>query len=276
MRFAVEHETLYRYSASVGFGPHLLRMNPRLDGGRLVSRVLRVTPVPVQWTEVVDDYGNQLTRVAFQGQADALRIESRFELETATAPALPSYAPLAPLPWPSFIGDGLDAYRAGEIEPQVRAFADALAWRSGGAPLAFLAALTADLHGDMDRAVRVDGAARSAATTLATRQGACRDITVLFLAACRAQGLPARFVSGYQAKAQTPDGQFYLHAWAEVHLPGFGWRGWDPTHGVVVTDGHVALCAAPDQAATMPVEGGFWGPALTATLDTSVRIETGA
>ncbi len=53
-----------------------------------------------------------------------------------------------------------------------------------------------------------------------------------------------------------------------------GWRGFDPMHGTVVTNGHVALCAAPDQVATMPVEGGFYGNGVTATLDYGVQIAT--
>ena len=48
-------------------------------------------------------------------------------------------------------------------------------------------------------------------------------------------------------------------------------------HGVPDTGGHVALCVAPEQAATMPIEGGFFfqGPAVNSTLDHSVRISTG-
>ena len=89
-------------------------------------------------------------------------------------------------------------------------------------------------------------------------------------------GIVGRFVSGYQAQADTPDGQRHLHAWAEVFLPGGGWRGWDATHGLRVDQGHVALCAAPSQAATMPIEGGFsfQGPTVNSTLDHSVRITT--
>jgi hypothetical protein len=67
-----------------------------------------------------------------------------------------------------------------------------------------------------------------------------------------------------------------LHAWAEVDVPGFGYRGWDPMHGVRVLDGHVALCAAPNQAQTMPIEGGFafHGEVVNSVLDHEIRIHT--
>ena len=110
----------------------------------------------------------------------------------------------------------------------------------------------------MRHEIRAEGAAWSPERTLVAGGGACRDVTALFMAACRSVGIAARFVSGYQAEADTPDGRRHLHAWPEAFLPGVGWRGFDPTHGLPVTDGHVALCAAPDQAATMPIEGGFW------------------
>ena len=97
---------------------------------------------------------------------------------------------------------------------------------------------------------------------------------MLFLEAARALGLPGRFVSGYQARPAVEDGRRHLHAWAEIFLPGAGWRGWDVTHGTRVTDGHVALCAAPAQAGTMPIEGGFSfaGSGVSSTLDYRIAI----
>jgi hypothetical protein len=52
--------------------------------------------------------------------------------------------------------------------------------------------------------------------------------------------------------------------------------GWDPTHGVDAGEGHVALSAAPDQAGTMPVVGGFYfaGSSVASTLDFDLRITT--
>ncbi len=55
-------------------------------------------------------------------------------------------------------------------------------------------------------------------------------------------------------------------------FPGAGWRGYDPTHGMLVTDGHVALCAGADQRATMPVEGGFFGEGISSTLAFELEI----
>jgi transglutaminase-like putative cysteine protease len=277
MYFRIEHCTLYRYDAPVNFGPHILRLNPRVEGGRIAFHELTVTPVPVERVDFVDPFGNRLTRVVFDGPADALRIESRFELETRTSIDPPSAVErLSPLPWPAPpVSDGLEAYRREPVpDASVRAFAEELAARVAYAPGAFLSALNDDLYSHIDRGIRSEGAALPASMTLATRRGACRDITVLFMAACRALGVPARFVSGYQARRQTPDGLRHLHAWAEVYLPGLGWRGFDATQGVAVTDGHVALCAGPEQSVTMPVEGSFMGVARTSTLDVSVRIAT--
>lgn len=278
MRFHVRHETLYRYDAPVRLAPHVLRLNPRPVGVRIASRALRVTRAPVETHDFVDAFGNLLTRVGFDGETQELRIESDFALDTLAAHDPPPRVEGVPvLPWPMAVGDDLDVYRREpRADPSVHAYAGDRAARSGYDAFAFLLALMQDVFANTDRGIRWEGAARSPAETLASRQGACRDVTVLFLAACRSLGIPGRFVSGYQAHAQTPDGERHLHAWAEVHLPGVGWRGYDAMHGVVVTDGHVALCAAPDQAGTMPVEGSFSfvGPARTSTLDTSVKIVT--
>lgn len=267
MRFTVRHETLYRYCAPVQLGEHLLRMTPRAGQGRMIARTLVIEPEPIWRDEGTDAHGTAVTRLGFEGKTSHFRIESRFELETVAAP-LPA-APLPPLPWPP--DKAMRAYLGMGEDDSVRAFARDLA--AGQDVPGFLDGLNRWLFEQTHRHIRPEGDAQAAAHTLATGSGACRDLTVLFMAACRSQGIPARFVSGYQAKAESVDGKRHLHAWAEVFLPGAGWRGYDPTHGRVVGDGHVALAAAPDQRATMPVEGGFYGPPVRATLSYAMEIE---
>ena len=273
MRFSVRHETHYCYSAPVLFGAHVLRLTPRLENADLQTHSLIIDPEPSVRQDLTDGYGNAVTRVEFEQPSRHLRIESRFDVETraplAAAPALP------PLPWPSGASDTLGDYLPAENhDGSVRAFAAELASASGSDPQRFLENLNRTLFTRTHRHIRPEGAAQTPAHTLATGKGACRDLTVLFMAACRSLGIPARFVSGYQAEAETPDGRRHLHSWAEAFLPGFGWRGFDPMHGLAVTDGHAALCAAPDQAGTMPVEGGFYGDGVTSTLAYDVQVST--
>ncbi len=177
------------------------------------------------------------------------------------------------LPW-ALVDDGKAAGRVFSGGAAVRAYAGEMAAAADHRPVAFLDRLARDIATRTDLGIRPDGHARTAEETLTLRQGACRDVTVLFLEACRAQGFAGRFVSGYQARPAVEDGRRHLHAWAEVYLPGSGWRGWDVTHGTRVEDGHVALCAAPVQAGTMPIEGGFsfTGPGVRSTLDYHVAI----
>ncbi len=261
MHFSVCHETHYRYSAPVALAAHVLRLTPRADGAVLRMHLLTIDPVPSMRQDLTDRYGNPITRLEFEGLSSHLRIESRFDLETRATPA-PASPALPPLPWPSGTSGAMADYLSPEGQDEtVRAFAAGLASESGWEAPAFLDRLNQTLFTRTDRHIRAGGAAQAPAHTLATAKGACRDLTVLFMTACRSLGIAARFVSGYQAHAETPDGRRHLHAWADVFLPGSGWQGFDPMHGLPVTDGHVALCAAPDQAATMPVEGGIMATA---------------
>lgn len=97
------------------------------------------------------------------------------------------------------------------------------------------------VNGDIRHVKRGQGEVLSPEAVLKSKQGACRDMTVLFVEACRTKGLARRFVSGYIHGKETEEGE--LNAWAEVYLPGTGWRGVDPTHGLFVNDQYAALAA---------------------------------
>jgi transglutaminase-like putative cysteine protease len=274
-RWAIRHVTTYRYSVPVAFATHVLRLTPRPDTLRCLVRQLQVTPTPLGVTDYLDAFGNSCTRVDFgPGHASELIIDSRVEVET-TAPPDTARAALPLLPWLPSAHDGLTAFRERDESPAVLSLAQLLAESVDYQPLACFERLCRHLYSNTDRQLRLAGAAQTPSETLESGRGACRDLTVLFMAVCRALGVAARFVSGYQGQEQTPDGKRHLHAWPEVFVPELGWLGYDPTHGVPAGPGHVALCAAPDQASTMPVEGGFYfnGANVTSTLDYSILLD---
>lgn len=277
-RWAIRHETTYRYDTAVVFAPHVLRLSPRPEGVRTLSRQLYITPAPLESSDFSDAFGNTCTRVTFGSNASSeLKIESRVEVQIFARPPQHALAlsALPPLPWASPGFDSLRIFRQTEYNAEVAALGQRLAFEVGGAPLAFFDRLCTTLYSTIDRQIRVEGSAQTPAQTLSLGRGACRDLTVLYLAVCRSLGVAGRFVSGYQGQEASPDGKRHLHAWPEVFVPELGWLGWDPTHGVPVGPGHVALCAAPDQAATMPVDGGFYfnGPTVTSTLSYSITFD---
>jgi transglutaminase-like putative cysteine protease len=274
-RWVIRHETTYRYSTRVAFAPHVLRLTPRADRVRCVSRALHVTPTPLNTWDFSDAFGNSCTRLTFGSEpASELVIDSRVEVETFAQPLLDG-ASLPALPWLTHGYDELFVYRQPDGSAEVAALAQRLAREVGSAPLAFFEHLNRTLYTTLDRHIRVEGHAQTPAETLRTGRGACRDLTVLFLAVCRSMGVAGRFVSGYQGQEASPDGKRHLHAWPEVFVSGFGWLGWDPTHDVSVGPEHVALCVAPEQAGTMPIDGGFYfnGPTVTSTLSYSITFE---
>jgi hypothetical protein len=55
-----------------------------------------------------------------------------------------------------------------------------------------------------------------------------------------------------------------------VHLPGGGWRGYDPGHGGAVVNAHVAVAAANAAA----IEGSFYRAGASSSLEHELAIRT--
>ena len=86
-------------------------------------------------------------------------------------------------------------------------------------------------------------------------------------------GLASRFVSGYLHMPNNETGNASTHAWAEVYLPGPGWKGFDPTSGLVTGNQHIPVAVARHPEAVPPVSGSFVGPAgQLPALTVSVRV----
>ncbi len=276
MRIAVVHSTVYRYSLPVFLEPHTIRLRPREDASqRLESWTLDITPAPLGRTECIDQDGNTVVRAWFGSVTPELALCSQFTLQTLRDnPFNYLLTPLdtkLPMEYALPLRGPLVPYLRDDRSPAVRMFAQSLAAECGWQTLPFLSALNQRLFADTRQVVRAVGAPHAAETTLRDQEGSCRDLAVLFCSACRALGLAARFVSGYERDASLQENGD-LHAWAEVYLEGAGWRGYDPSRALAVAASHVAVAAASDPLLAAPVTGTYRGGA-SAKMEFSISMQ---
>jgi transglutaminase-like putative cysteine protease len=99
-----------------------------------------------------------------------------------------------------------------------------------------------------------------ASEVIKKKQGVCQDFAHLMLGICRTHGIPARYVSGYFLNQHKLPGEIEAsHAWVEVFIPGYGWKGYDPTHRRETDTRYVKLAVGRDYGDIRPVGGTFRG-----------------
>lgn len=275
MRISVSHTTVYRYDRPVLLEPHLVRLRPRDDAAqRLIRHQLEITPRPAGSAWLLDQDGNVVLQAWFDGPTDKLAVFSSFDVETLRGNPYDFLLPLPPaLDLPATPPAELAPYVTGRTEGPVRELAESLSAESGRQTMPFLKALAKLLFDHWRQVVRPEGAPLSAMETLQSHEGSCRDLTVLFCACCREVGLPSRFVSGYERESAFGE-HSYMHAWAEVYIPGGGWRGFDPSRGLAVGTSHVAVAAAADPAMAAPTSGTYRGAARSG-MEFQIQMQAG-
>lgn len=93
----------------------------------------------------------------------------------------------------------------------------------------------------------------TAAEALAQGEGVCQDHAHVLCAIARAAGLPARFVSGYLLADDEGQPHEAAHAWAELHIEGLGWVGFDPANECCPDDRYVRLGSGLDAQEAAPI-----------------------
>lgn len=279
MLFQIRHRLTYRYTQPVFLEPMVLRLTPRQDASqRLLRRHLSLEAPAAGLSRVLEADGNAVEVVWFDHQRDSLTIELELLVETLRSNPFdwiltnPRDGRL-PMVYSPEERHSLGPCLGGEIAPQVRRWAEGLAAEVEGSTTAFLMHLADRIHHSFTPVGRLDGAPLTPEQTLASRSGACRDTAMLYVAACRSQGLAARFVSGYSMHHPEGVTEHELHAWAEVYVSGGGWRAYDPSLGLAVADGHVTLAAAPDHALAAAVSGTYRGSGVGSELAYAVRVQ---
>jgi len=276
--FEISHTTVYSYDSPVFFEPHTFRLRPRQDAAlKLIDFNLVIEPAPAGLTESLDVDGNAVTHAWFSETSDRLAIKAVSRTEAGPRNPFDFIFPDAasqklPMRYAQSAAATLAPYLArANASAKVDRWAESITSSAGGETVPFLVALCREIRDRSLYTIREEGDPKLAAQTLSDRSGSCRDLAVLFIDACRAQGIAARFVSGYH-DSRMNEGQRYMHAWGEVYLPGGGWRAFDPTLGLAVTDGHIAVAAAADPKDAAPVTGSFRGAGVERSLRADIDI----
>ena len=288
MFIRLTHLTRYDYSRPVSFAPHALYLRPRESSRQKLHQfALEITPAAKR-VATNDASDNGLDWAFFAPENMTERLEFRSEVMVETLDENPFDFFLRPhaLTFP-FVYD--DAERR-VLGPCLAPRADTPAaeslreWlqREMPAPpvetVAFMMALNNAVHRALSYFPRDEPGIQSAAQTMACRGGSCRDYAAFLVELCRTLGLAARFVSGYLYEPRVSNVAGLplaaMHAWAEVYLPGAGWRGVDPTRGIMCNDAFVPVAHAAIAETVNPIQGTFFGaPNTTSQLTTTLTIE---
>lgn len=276
MLFLIQHHTHYKYKQPVILEPHFLRFRPREDPFQKLLRFrISISPEPAGISEHVDLDGNTAYQAWFKQLSQELEIRSTALIETnKTNPfdylIYPETALKLPMRYPQEIQDLLKPYTTlltNSIE--ILGFAEETAKEAGQQTIPFLAHLTRRMNQEFQQQCREIGEPYAPEKTLAEKRGSCRDLSVLFMTVCRIFGFATRFVSGYYFDELSK--KQYLHAWVEVYIPGGGWRGFDPSIKLAITDRHIAVAASAIPHLTTPVSGMFQGRA-DSTMTTDIKV----
>jgi transglutaminase-like putative cysteine protease len=290
-RINIVHSTEYSYRNAVGLTRHRLMLRPDDSHDlRLHHAVLDVDPKPslVYWTH--DAFDNSICFLEWPEslRTDRLSIVSTLDLtHHPDGPPLPVYSldPAAdtfPFAYSSEEIPDL-ASLAERQERDSDGTVDAWARRFVGVPdkartLAVMEAMTHAIKAEFRYEARHAEGTQTAAETVASRSGTCRDFAVLMMEALRSFGVATRFVTGYlyDDTSGTSRGGGSTHAWCNVYLPGAGWMEYDPTNGLVAGANLIRVGVARSASQALPISGGYVGApddSIGLNVDVTVRAE---
>jgi transglutaminase-like putative cysteine protease len=272
MFLRIDHTTHYRYAKPVEFTPHLLRLRPRTTPGlHLLKSELTISPeVSVKWN--LDLLGNIVGRATFPEKADELLIKSSILLEqNLTNPfdfILENRAMNIPIQYTERESTLLAAF----LHPLDASAGTILGYwlkpylvRNSGASsepatLGTLLSINSAIRTLFRYSPRHEYGVWNVSEIVTYGEGTCRDFAHLMIEAMRFLGIAARYVSGYLCSSPGGlEGESYTHAWCEIYLPGAGWRGFDPTNGILADAHHIAVAASMAAGDIPPVEGSYCG-----------------
>jgi transglutaminase-like putative cysteine protease len=242
MRLLIRHETTFRFEPAARFVNGLVRLTPRNHEGQFLAKWRLALDIDGRLKPSDDGFGNIVHGLALGGPLSSVTLRVEGEVGTFdTAGTVRGTLERFP---PEFF---LRETPLTAVNGKLRAFC-AEAVGADTEPLARLHDLLAALHRDLawEPEKAPDPAATPAAMIYSLGGGDAAGLAHVFIACAHHLAIPARFACGYCLFDEAPFVSDALHGWAEAHVAGLGWVGFDPALGRCPSETHVRVACGLD------------------------------
>ncbi|CUH78492.1 putative protein involved in cytokinesis, contains TGc (transglutaminase/protease-like) domain [Tritonibacter multivorans] len=261
MQLRIKHTTRYDFDAPVPYGLQQLRKTPKSEGNQKVLS-WRTTVVGGQKELQFEDFHrNTVELISFEPNTQSIELisEGAIEVEDQSGVVGPHRGPV-PL---ALFARPTERTKPGKGVRQL------LRDVPSGATLERLHALSSVIKTQIEYETGVSQPDWTAEDAIVAGRGVCQDHSHVFIACARALDIPARYVSGYLLMDDREQ-QDATHAWAEAHVEGLGWVGFDVSNGICSDGRYVRVATGLDYGEAAPVRGsriGAAGEALKVQLE---------
>jgi len=265
MNLAIRHSTRYAFKEPVVHALQRLRLTPKETQGQQILEWDMLYENAHPELQYEDQNYNTVTLIAVDPGAREVTVTCHGKVKTRDyAGVIGHHSGHLPL-W-SFLGQ-TELTRPG---PQMRALFREVG-SSKDAGVDFLHELSAHIAERVAYAKGATGVATKAEEAVVAGEGVCQDHTHIFIGAARMLDIPARYVSGYLMMNDRVT-QEASHAWAEAHIEGLGWVGFDVSNGISPDPRYVRVATGRDYRDAAPVTGiSFGSTEQVLTVDLEVE-----
>jgi transglutaminase-like putative cysteine protease len=276
MKYLLSHRTTYTYASTVDSGQHIAHLRARSFPGQTVSSIsIETNPVPALAVQHIDHFGNNIDIYRLDKPHHRFDIEVRAAIEVS----FPEPPPAASTPpWEevraSLIGGGfpvdVEASEFVHESPLVPPVEELKAYGArsltAGRPILEAAReITSRIKKDFQYNPGATDISTPLDQVFAGKAGVCQDFAHVEIAALRAHGLAAAYVSGYIRTVHSKEeialrGADASHAWVAVWCgEAAGWVHLDPTNDLVAKEDHVVVAWGRDFSDVSPLRGVILG-----------------
>ena len=246
MRLKITHKTSYSYDAPVTYGLQQVRLTPTNNALQTVLNWTVAIEGGAEELSFQDQYQNQTMLIQAEAGQSGVSFVASGEVETNDkAGVLGKVYGRAPL-W-----HFMQPTERTDPGKGIRKLAGII---KGGNALDNLHALSCEILDHVPYGKADTTTDTTAEEALIAGGGVCQDHAQIFISAVRHAGIPARYVSGYLMMNDRID-QDASHAWAEAHIDGLGWVGFDVSNRISPDERYVRLAVGCDSRDASPIRG---------------------